>query len=178
MPITIKKLSRWEFITWASGGVGVGLVAASGGKVVLKSPQGTEVDFYYGGIGAGLGAGFKLPKLGRVTIPKLKGTATVGPTPFPSTGSVAITTDFEGDELTESNIRGLCCFAEAGGGLIGGGSGTAMLLNLDPKRLPLLISPVFAQYFFDSADAVLLMAGLNVGLQAGGGIAGLIGYLH
>jgi hypothetical protein len=184
MAVRIKKPSRWEYVRWVSVSVAAG-AAASGGAVTLKSPQGKEVEFWYFGLGAGLSTPKlplpKPPKLPKLPKPFEKGTAILGPDPFPSDGWLGITTDFEGDELAESDIRGLCCFAEIGAGAGVGLSGTGMLLNLDPKRLPLLLGavshPILPEYFFNSADAVLYMGGVNIGLQWGGGMSGLMGYL-
>jgi hypothetical protein len=80
--------SAWQFVTFGSGGVGVGFVAAGGGQVVLKDPSDVDQTFTYGGVGVGLSAGLKIPKLGKIKIPAPKNTATAGPMAFPSTGAV------------------------------------------------------------------------------------------
>lgn len=175
--VTIKKKSSWEFDTFGSGGVSVGYVAANGGTVRLKDPQGIIHSFYYGGIGAGISAGLKLPKIGKVQVRTKKGplTGSIGPAPFPSKGSLFITNDFSGDELEKSNLRGLCAFVDIGAGIIVGYSGVALLLNLSPWWLSGI--PATIPLLLGSADAVLLMRGPNVGIQAQIGGAAFLGAL-
>jgi hypothetical protein len=177
LTVTIKKESAWKFNTFGSGGLSVGFVAVSGGQVVLDDPSGNATTFTYGGAGGGLSAGLKIPKIGKIQIKTPKGPATGsgGPMAFPSTGALYITDAFKGDELSTSDIQGLCAFVEVGGGIIGGGSGVAMLLDLNgwwlagiPTTVPLLLG---------SASAMLLMAGLNVGVQAQVGGAAYLGYM-
>ena len=178
MNLTVSvRPSAWQFVTFGSGGVGVGFFAASGGTIVLKSPAGNDISFYYGGAGAGLSAGLKIPRLGRVQIPTRggPGTGSVGPTAVPSTGTIMVTGNVAG-ELTESDIQGCCAFVEAGGGLIVGGSGVALLAGCNPAWLAVpVIGP---ERFTNSARALIMMAGLNVGVQAQVGITASIGYLH
>lgn len=183
--LTIKKQSAWEFVTFGSGGLSVGFVAAEGGTVVLKDLSGTERQFFYGGAGAGLSAGLKIPKIGKVRVKSRAGdiTGNVGPTAFPSTGALFVTDNCEGSDLTESEIQGPCAFIDVGAGLIAGASATAMAVGLNPLYLAALAAgPVGAQLasqlMISSAKGVLLMAGANVGLQAQIGGAALLGYLH
>lgn len=173
-PPKIKKASAWSFDTFGSSGANVGVFAGSLGTVVLKNPQGKSVNFWYGGFGAGLGFGLKL---GKLKI-KLRASANVGPTAFRSTGKLYILDNLDHDELSKSDIQGPCAFFEVGGGLIGGGSGTAMLVGLDPKFLPMLTNPLLTQVLVNSGKGLLLMAGFNVGMQAGGGGSALLGFLH
>ncbi len=176
-----NKPSSWKFVTFGSGGISVGFVAGSGGQVVLEDPSGANHTFTYGGVGAGLSAGLKIPKLGKIQIPTKKGPATgaVGPFSFPSTGSVFVADDLSGGELKKSDIQGLCMFGEVGGGLIAGASATGMFVGLDPLKLALLIGvPGFgAQLFLNSAKGMVLMAGVNAGVQAQIGGAVYLGYL-
>jgi hypothetical protein len=182
--MTVKKASAWKFVTFGSGGLSLEFVAAEGGQAILQDPKGVQDAFTYGGIGAGLSLGLKIPKIGKLRIPTKRGALTggVGPTAFPSTGEVFITSSFSGNELSRSDIQGVCAFVEAGGGLLGGGSGTAMLLNLNARLLPLVLAPVVGslgtQLFLNSAKGILLMAGLSVGLQAQVGVAAYLGYLR
>lgn len=183
--LTITKQSGWEFVTFGSGGLSVGFVAAEGGTVVLKDLSGEERQFYYGGAGGGLSAGLKIPKIGKVRIKSRAGdiTGNVGPTAFPSTGALFVTDNCSGDDLTESEIQGPCAFIDVGAGLIAGASGTAMAVGLNPLYLMALAAgpmatPFAAQLLISSAKGVLLMAGLNVGIQAQIGGAALLGYLH
>ncbi len=182
--LTITKQSDWEFVTFGSGGLSVGFFAAEGGTVVLKDLSGVERQFYYGGAGAGLSAGLKIPKIGKVRIKSRGGdvTGNVGPTAFPSTGSLYVTDNCSGSDLTESEIQGPCAFIDVGAGLIGGGSATGMAVGLNPLYLAALaagpIAPFAGQLLISSAKGILLMAGLNVGIQAQIGGAALLGYLH
>lgn len=123
--------------------------------------------------------GVKLPKIGKVKIKtkEVPLTGTIAPTFFESFGYLYITENFSGEELTVSNIRGLCAFVDIGAGLIAGCSGVGMLLNLSPWLLPMASNPALAPIFFGSADAVLLMRGPNVGIQAGIGGAAFLGGL-
>jgi hypothetical protein len=189
LSVTVTKTSAWDFVTFGSGGVGLGYFAAEGGTIVLKNPStGIDESFYYGGAGVGLSAGLKIPKIGKVQINTKKGplTGSGGPTAFPSTGTVLVTDACPGTDLTRSDIQGLCCFTEVGGGLIGGGSAAAMYIGLDPIRLaafagsviPVIGMSLASQFFLASAKGMILMAGLNVGLQAQIGGAVYMGYLH
>lgn len=177
LAVTIKKESAWKFNTFGSGGLSVGFVAVSGGQVVLNDPSGTATTFTYGGAGGGLSAGLKIPKIGKLQIKTPKGGATgsAGPFAFPSTGALYITDAFGGDELAKGDIQGLCAFVEVGGGIIGGGSGIAMLLDLNGWWLAGI--PATAPLLLGSASAVLLMAGLNVGVQAQVGGSAFLGYI-
>lgn len=176
----VKKISAWKFNTFGSGGLSLGFVSVSGGEVILNDPTGKATTFYYGGGGVGISLGLKIPKLGKVKIGPLKGVSgSAGPTAFPSTGTLLITDNFAGNEFTQSDIQGVCMFVEAGGGLIAGGSGTVMLLDLNPLYIPLaLVSSYGAQLLTNSAKGILLMAGANVGIQAQIGIVGYYGYLR
>ena len=183
--LTVKKESAWEFVTFGSGGLSLGYFSAEGGTVVLKDLSGTDQQFIYGGAGAGLAAGLKIPKIGKVQVNTRKGplTGNVGPTAFPSTGKLFVTDNCEGNDLTKTDIQGLCSFIEVGAGLIAGGSGVAMAVGLNPLYLasilggPLAI-PFGGHLLISSAKGVLLMAGVNVGIQAQIGGAAYLGYLH
>ena len=176
----VRKVSAWQFVTFGSGGLSVGILAGGGGQMILKDPSGTDQTFTYGGVGAGLSAGLKIPKLGKIQVPTPKGPATgsAGPMAFPSTGMVLANTDLPGGDLTKSDIRGLCIFAEVGGGIIIGGSGTSMFIGLDPILLPMVSLPgIGPQIFLNSAKGMILMAGVNAGVQAQIGGTIYIGYL-
>ncbi len=192
LTVNIEKESTWEFNTFGSGGIGLGIVAAEVGTVVLKNPTtGLDESFYYGGAGPGISFGLKkIPKIGKLEIPITKNvglTGAVGPTAFPSRGIVYVTEVLGGSDLTTSDIQGPCAFIEVGGGIIGGGSGCAMLFGLDLARVAgVILNPGIAftltagtvKFILDSAKGVLLMAGLNVGIQAQIGGAIYFGYLH
>jgi hypothetical protein len=176
LSLTVTKESAWQFVTFGSGGVGLGYFAAGGGQVVLKSPSGTDSTFTYGGAGVGLSAGLKIPKLGKVQINTKKGglTGSVGPMQMPSTGKVFLTDNASG-ELSESDIRGVCAFTEAGGGLLAGASGVAMYVGMNPFLMAIPV--VGPQLFINSAKGIILMAGANIGIQAQVGISGCVGVI-
>ncbi len=184
----IKKESAWKFNTSSTAGIGVEFVVAEGGSIFLKDPSGNDAVFRYGGAGAGLSFGFKLPKFGKIDFKFLGKTVggAIAPAAFPNTGILYVLDSFKGDELTRSDITGVCIFAEAGLGFFAGVSGTVMLLGMDPILLAAAVAasgvnPALGAYVDDrllqSSKAVLLMAGLNVGLIAGGGAAALLGGL-
>lgn len=181
-----KKVSTWQFVTSSSGWLGVGFVAAEGGTISLKDPLGNARTVVYGGAGPGLSEGFKVPVLGKkIRIDGRDASSGVAPSFFPNTGIIYILDSFSGDELSLSDIRGVCAFLEVEGGLIGGASGTAMLLGMDPILLAEVVAAsvfgpldiIFAIRLLKSATSVLLMAGTNAGLQAGGGGAICLGVL-
>jgi hypothetical protein len=66
--IIVKKLSAWEYETSASGGIGIGLVAAEGGAIWLYDPKRLRQRFRYGGVGAGLSWGIKIPRVPKIQI--------------------------------------------------------------------------------------------------------------
>lgn len=172
------RLSAWQFVTFGSGGIGLAFVVAGGGQVVLKDPSYADQTFTYGGVGLGLSAGLKIPKIGKIKIPAPKGTATGGPKSFPSRGTVFALDGSNDGELTKADIQGLCMYTEVGGGLIAGASGTALFVGLNPVYLALLSIPGAQQLFINSAKGLIAMAGVNVGVQAGGGASVSLGYLR
>ena len=197
--VTIKKESAWQFVTSSTGGVGIEFVAAEGGTLYFKDPGGAADYFVYGAAGAGLTYGFKLPKIGKlnVQIPKIRGKSVggiVAPAAFPNAGKLYILDSFKGDELAESDIQGVCMFLEIGGGVIAGVSGTAMLVGMSPAWLaaavaasgasPIAgpIAPIANMYVWqrltETATGLLVMGGLNVGVQAGIGGAAFLGGLY
>jgi hypothetical protein len=183
----VRKESAWSFVTSSSGGLGVEFVVVEGGMIYLQNPQGTQQAFKYGAAGAGLSAGFKLPKIGKLQIP-VKGrglTGGVAPAAFPNAGKLYVLDTCPSDDLTREAIRGVCMFAEIGGGLVAGVSGTAMIFGMSPAWLAatLAVGPAnpmmmyFEQRLIQTATGILVMGGLNVGIQAGGGIGGYLGGL-
>ncbi len=56
---------------------------------------------------------------------------------FPSFGKVFVSDALVSRDLTEDDITGPCMYTEVGGGLVVGGSATALLFGLDPKLLAL-----------------------------------------
>jgi hypothetical protein len=183
--LVIKKESAWRFLTSSSGGIGVEFVAAEGGSIYFQDPNGVTVTYRYGAAGAGVSAGLKLPKIGKLQFKGKSVGAAVAPAAFPNVGKLYILDSFPGDELSRSDITGVCMFAEVGGGVVVGGAGYAMLLGMSPLWLAAqassaIMPPVmlYADYqMLQSATAVLFMAGLNAGLIAGIGAAVFVGGL-
>jgi hypothetical protein len=183
--LTIKKKSGWSYDTNSSGGLGLEFVAVEGGSIYMKDPDGRATTFHYGAVGAGYTLGLKLPKIGKLKIKDKSVGGVVGPSAFPSTGVMYILDSFAGEELVRGDITGVCMFAEIGGGLGGGGYALAMLMGMNPVWLGVAVAtaPFLPLSSFSytklaqSATALILIAGTNVGLQAGGGVAGFIGGL-
>jgi hypothetical protein len=179
----IKKESAWTFVTSSTGGIGVEFVAVEGGALFFQDPSGAPDTFYYGAAGAGLSFGLKLPKIGKIQIKNKSVGAVIAPNSFPNMGKLYILETFDGDELAESDIEGVCMFVEIGGGLIVGGSATAMILGMNPLWLPTIVLPppmstVGQQMLIKSATGLLVMAGVTAGVQAGGGIGAFIGGIY
>lgn len=175
--------SHWNFVTSGSGGLNIDVLALSGGEIELTDPSGSATKLYYGSAGAGLGFGFKLPKVGKVEIkPERLGkaiTGTVAPTAAPNTGHVYMTDFFKGDELTKADLSGVCFMIDGGLGLVVGYSVTVMLLGIDPARFTAQVTSPILDLFIGQAEpkAAMLIRGWNAGLQGGGGVAGYIGYM-
>ena len=186
--IFLKGESAWKFVTSSTGGVGVEFVGAEGGKLFFTDPQNKDVSFIYGAAGVGLSACLKLPKIGKIEV-KLKGKsigAAIAPAAFPNGGKLYITDTFKGNELSQSDIRGVCIFLEVGGGILAGVSGTAMLVGIDPIWLagigPAMAGGPLTMVMLDyelirAAKGLLVMGGLNVGLNAGVAAGAFIGGL-
>jgi hypothetical protein len=182
--LLIRGESGWTFKTSSTAGFGVEFVGVSGGSIDLKDPEGRTVAFRYGAVGAGLSHGLRLPKIGKVQL-KVKGKAvggTIAPASFQNGGVVYVLDTLARPELTRSDITGVCMFLEVFGGVIGGGSATAMLFGMNPAFLvgiaamPLISVP-FQMQLLSSATGILLMAGFNVGLVAGLGGGAFVGGL-
>ena len=190
IPLPVNK-SGWEYKTASGGGLTVVAVAGSGGSIILRSPQGELVSYRYGGVGVGVGFGARLPRFGKINIQiKGKGVSAAGAAEaLPSTGKVFVSDALVNRDLTSDDITGPCMYTEVGGGLLFGGSATALLLGLDPKLLALSValssnpatsliaSATVSRQLARSAKGAVVMAGVNAGLQAGGGAAIYIGYL-
>ena len=65
----ILRRSKWSFQTSNSGALSLGLLGTEGGTITLVDPKGKLVKFAYGAMGASVGRGFALPKLGKVSLP-------------------------------------------------------------------------------------------------------------
>ncbi|MBN3723258.1 hypothetical protein [Burkholderia sp. Ac-20379] len=189
--MSFLRRSQWEYQTGSTFGASVEFVVGSGGEILLKNPTGTVQRFWYGGLGLGLGAGVKLPK---IRLPKLSisGKAISGSgsaEAFPSTGWVYMTSAFSGNELERSDLQGGAVYLDGSAELIlGGGSGSVMLLGINAALLSLALSqvainPFMLEQVMQHAKALLVMVGVNAGLNAGGmgfggGVGLLAGYVH
>ena len=115
----------------------------------------------------------------------------MAPSALPNTGILYITNAFKGKELTKDDIKGVCMISEISLGLGVGGSATAMYLGMSMSSMgPDLVrisSGFLGNLIIDelgifddyegSCMAVLIMTGLNIGVQAGGGFTESIGIL-
>lgn len=176
----IKRKSAWEFKTSSTGALGLGIAAAEGGHIYLTDPSKRTVSFLFGA--AGVGIGFKLPKIPQVHFRGHQASAAVAPASFPNWGVIYTLDTFTGQELKRSDITGTCMFIEVGAGLVGAFSTTAMLLGMNPYWVPATLAVGSLDSFatsmlIRSATAVILVAGLSTGLVAGCGGGGFIGGL-
>ena len=159
IPIPVNE-SRWQYQTASGGGLTVVMVAGSGGSIILRSPQGENVSYRYGGVGVGVGFGARLPRFGKINI-QIKGKSVAGTgaaEAFPSTGKVFVSDALVSRDLTSDDITGPCMYTEVGVGLVVGGSATALLFGLDPKLLALSVA-------LSSNPATSLIAATTVNRQ-------------
>ncbi len=182
------KSSRWNYVTGNGGSATVAVFAAGGGSITLQGPDESTEVLRYGGLGAGLGLGARLPRFGKIEL-KVRGQSVGGAgavEALPSRGIVLAAESVGARELTREDFNGACVYAEGGLGLVAGGSGTAMLFGLDAAELALLIAAMsnpagqvlaygLKQRVLRSAKGAIFFAGVNVGAQAGGGVAGFVG---
>lgn len=190
--MSFLRLSKWTYSTGAGGGLSVEILMATGGTIVLSDPAGHEQNFYYGGVGAGIGLGLKIPKIKlpkfstpEIKLPPIRGRSVGagGSTlDFPSYGAIYMTNAFRGSELSRSDFQGGTIYVDGSLSAIYGWAGDAMLLGMNPALLAAgLAAPGLSwlvQQAISEAPAVLLMRGQTVGFQAGGSIGILAGYLH
>jgi hypothetical protein len=103
----------------------------------------------------------------------------VAPKVFPNAGTLYMTPFFSGRELKAGDLRGVCLVFDGGAGLLVGYSGTLMMLGIDPAPLAAEISSPMMGLLLGQAEpnAILVTRGLNIGVQAGGGVSGTMGYL-
>jgi hypothetical protein len=162
--------SAWTFVT--SSGVGGGaLIVAGAGNIILTDPHGVEWTFGY--LGAGLGAGVKaikgiqlpskIPKIGgrrlpNVPIPDRSGGGSLPQ--LPSGGWVFKNPNVTGSrELTKEDIQGQCGWLD-GSVVVGLGAGvTVLAAGIRPNSKG-----------GESFTAAIPFGGITLGLAAGGGI--------
>ncbi|KAG8151667.1 hypothetical protein [Burkholderia catarinensis] len=189
--MSFLRRSQWEYQTGSTFGASIELVMGSGGEILLKNPSGQFQRFWYGGLGVGLGFGVKIPK---VRLPKfainskaISGSGSAEA--FPSTGWIYMTSAFSGTELERSDLQGGAVYLDGSAEIIlGGGGGSVMLLGINPALLSLALSqiavnPFMFEWVIRRAKALLIMVGVNAGLNAngmgfGGGAGILAGYVH
>ncbi|WP_460418596.1 hypothetical protein [Pseudomonas sp. microsymbiont 2] len=190
MQITLPlSVSDWKYKSASGGGLAVMFAAASGGMLTLTDPNKAEQQFRYGSLGVGVGAGAHLPRVGKINLlVRGKSVGAVGTNEdFPAIGTVLVADSVAGRGLDRDDFKGGCLFLDGGLGLVGGAAGSGVLFGLDPKLLLLSTAAVGAgggispQHslvpLLRSAKGVILSAGLNIGVQAGGGLALTVGGL-
>ncbi len=184
MPWRVKGVSKWQFQTSGTGGLGLAFVVGSGGEIVLKSPTGPITSFHYGAVGVGLSFGLKrVPKIGRFDSRSLseKGGAAVAPEDFPNHGLIYVLYGCNDADLSTQDFKGVCIFYDAGVGLIAGYAAEVMLMNCNPGALAAMASGlpgVIVGEELLNPHAMLVSWGPNLGLQANAGISGSVGYLR
>ena len=122
------RKSGWKYSTGAGGGASIEFVMASGGDIILTTPDERAQSFYYGGVGVGFGVGLKLPriKLPKFTIPEIKVPKLAGRNvggagstfDFPSGGLVFMTSAFRGEELSRSDLQGATVYLDGSAGAV------------------------------------------------------------
>jgi hypothetical protein len=174
--MSLLRESDWEFDTSNSGGLAISIFAAEGGSVTLKKRKdGTKIKLRYAATGAGLSWGVKLPKLGRAIIPGVTGSSES----FKSGGTVYLSPQHSGTDLTVADFNGGCMFGEAGGGVAWGGAGYAMVFGMNPAAMAAgAFNSIAAQYAFETASGYLFYYGMNYGIQAGAGVTGFMGMMR
>lgn len=190
IPLPVSE-STWRYKTASGGGLTVVFAAAAGGSLTLIDPNGADQEFRYGSVGVGLGIGARLPRFGKVNLHiRGKSVGAAGASEdFPAFGKVLVADSIADRGLAREDFQGACVFIEGGVGLIGGGSGSAMLFGLDPKLLAMTVAKLTpvgnllmphdsALRLLRSAKGVIIAAGLNVGLQAGAGATFSLGGLY
>lgn len=190
IPLPVSE-STWRYKTASGGGLTVVFAAAAGGSLTLIDPNGVDQEFRYGSVGVGLGIGARLPRFGKVNLHiRGKSVGAAGASEdFPAFGKVLVADSIADRGLAREDFQGACVFIEGGVGLIGGGSGSAMLFGLDPKLLAMTVAKLTpvgnllmphdsAMRLLRSAKGVIIAAGLNVGLQAGAGATFSLGGLY
>jgi len=173
--VTELRESKWTFETSNGGNLGAGIVAVEGGSVTLKDPSGIIVKFHYGAIGVGLGFGVKLPKLGRFQLPTSSGSSEM----MYSAGTVYMSPEFKGDELTVADIEGGCLFGEATAALAWGHSGYVMSFGMNKALFAAgVLNPLARAHAHQSVRGYLVFHGNNYGLQGGVGATSFMGYMR
>ena len=185
--LNIVEESAWTFDTSGTGGIGIEFVAVQGGLVYLKDPRHMSVRFRLLAAGVGVTYGLKLPKLGHLPTPKIRGKSVGGaaaPTFFPNAGKIWKTAACPGTELTHHDFCGPVVYIEGGGSLIAvAGTVDLMLLGFDKLAYAEAMAggsmPVVGTMLTDRAlstvKAVLVCAGVSATYGTQLGIAVMTG---
>lgn len=177
--------SKWDFDASATGGFGMGLLSASGWKIVINDPWKQAHEFLYSGFGLTI-LNIPIPRIKIPPLPILNREASgFGSTEnFASKGYLYMTDSFHGEELAKSDIQGGTIYLDAGAGLLAGYGLSVMLLGINSSFLiPWFVNPgIFANLASNairSAPALLIMHGQSEGLIASvGGAGAMIGHLQ
>jgi outer membrane protein OmpA-like peptidoglycan-associated protein len=171
--VSIRK-SKWKFKTSTSNSVSIDFIGGQNSSFVLTSPDGSNVTFRYLAAGAGVSAGANI------------GTSSSTEDNW-SVGDIFMTDGFSGrGDLEVSDIEGACQIFDAGAGVIGGISGTVMALGIPTKSIPhhlartsligTAVSVVRGETDSPTdARALLIMTGVNKGLNISIGVMGSYG---
>jgi len=125
------RISEWQFDTAATGGIGIEILSASGGSIILADPIKQRHSFSYSGFGLGF-ISFPIPKVKLPPVPILNRTIEVtgAAKSFDGGGILFMTESFHGKELSKADLQGGTVYLDGGTGLLAGYGGSVMLLGL------------------------------------------------
>jgi hypothetical protein len=183
--IEFLRMSKWTYTNGATGGVGTGLLAASGGTLSFTDPDKQAQDFSYAGLGIGIFS-IAIPKIKIPDLPILNRgiTGTGAARSFDGGGLLYMTESFHGRELSKSDLQGGTVYLDVSTGLLAGYGGSVMLLGINTAFLaPWIINPGLganlAANAMRKAPAVLVIYGQSEGLIASvGDLSAMLGYLQ
>lgn len=179
------RISEWQFDTAATGGIGIEILSASGGSIILADPIKQRHSFSYSGFGLGF-ISFPIPKVKLPPVPILNRTIEVtgASKSFDGGGILFMTESLHGEELSKADLQGGTVYLDGGTGLLAGYGGSVMLLGINTAYLaPWLLNPGLganlAANAIKQAPALLVMRGQTEGLLASVlGVSAMLGYLH
>jgi hypothetical protein len=170
------EASRWTYETAGAGAVSLGKLLVSGGKLILKNPEGRLHAFKYAGIGVNIGSVRLLPR--KLGLPDL-----MLPRSKAQIGASGATTDFSGNgvvyrfhkrELVPNDFAGIAVYVEVGAGVLMAGAATGFVTGLNKHALiPWMLNPgLFSHVVLANLHALILIGGASEGLidTLGGGI--------
>ena len=182
------RASAWEYDTSSASGFAFGPFAGALGNIKVLSPAAEKVSLNYAGGGAGASLlRIKFPPIDKIFNVKGKAFGPFGADErWPSYGKILIAESIVGRDLTISDFKGPCVSVEASGGIVMGWSGIIMLFGLDPAWLAIVTasatSPaamsIAMEKLLASVRGAFLMTGLSVSIQAGAGVAGVVGIIY